>query len=111
MKLAHFANDDNAERSLIMRGCPWKITAQEVIAFFDGFGVKSEDDIFIEEFNGKRTGSVLVVFENADTAQDAKEQKQKCEIGAEARYVELFDENDEFFNKITKRGDFAVGGY
>jgi len=60
-----------------MRGCPWKITAQEVIAFFDGFGVSSEDDITIEEFNGKRTGSVLVVFENTDIAQDAKSTKQK----------------------------------
>ena len=51
-----------------MRGCPWKITEEEIIEFFDGFGKLTKQDIFIEEFNGKRTGSALVIFENEEMA-------------------------------------------
>jgi len=47
-----------------MRGLPWKITPEEIMSFFNGFGNITTEDIFIEEFNGKRTGSSLVVFEN-----------------------------------------------
>ena len=77
MKLSSHVSDDNKNRSLVMRGLPWKITADEIIGFFDGFGSLSEGDIFIEEFNGKRTGSALVVFENEEVAQNAKEQMNK----------------------------------
>jgi hypothetical protein len=38
------------------------------LKFFDGYGELKEEEIFIEEFNGKRTGSVLVIFENKDVA-------------------------------------------
>lgn len=102
VKLANFVDADNAERAVIMRGCPWKITAEEVITFFDGYGEIKNDDIFIEEFNGKRTGSVMVFFEKKETVQEAKANLNKAEIGAEKRYVELFDCEDEFFLKITK---------
>lgn len=93
------------DRALIMRGCPWKVSTKEVTTFFDGHGAIKEDDIFIEEFNGKRTGSVMVFFDTKQTAQDAKEARQKQDItvpGEDARYVELFDCEDEFFLKITK---------
>ena len=79
-----------------MRGLPWKITAEEILDFFEGYGKLSEDDIYIEEFNGKRTGSALVIFENQELAQKAKGENNKKEIGAEARYVELYDCNDQF---------------
>lgn len=36
--------------------------------FFIGYGSLNDDDIFIEEFNGKKTGSVLVIFENENIA-------------------------------------------
>jgi hypothetical protein len=101
-KLANFVDTDNMDRALILRGCPWKITPEEVSAFFDQFGDIKNDDIFIEEFNGKRTGSVMVFFENKDIVADAKAAKQKAEIGEEKRYVEIFDCEDEFFLKITK---------
>jgi len=51
-----------------MRGCPWKITEDEIIAFFDGSAALTKEEIFIEEFNGKRTGSVLVLFEDQEVA-------------------------------------------
>ena len=47
-----------------MRGCPYRISVQEILAFFDGYGSLKAEDVFIEEFNGKKTGSVLVIFEN-----------------------------------------------
>lgn len=98
-----FVNEDNAGRAILMRGCPWKITVEQVEGFFGSdFGSVTQDNIHIEEFNGKRTGSVLVFFENQQNAQDAKEGRQKGTIGEEQRYVELFDENDEFFRKVCK---------
>ena len=79
-----------------MRGLPWKITAEEIVQFFNGFGALSEQEIFIEEFNGKRTGSALVIFENEEVAQNAKEQMNKQNIGDDQRYVELYDSGDHF---------------
>jgi len=52
-----------------MRGLPYKVQPAEVIKFFDGFGKVNETNVFIEEFNGKRTGSALVIFENKELAQ------------------------------------------
>lgn len=72
-----------------MRGLPYRVTDEQVQKFFDGYGNIVSDDIVIEEFNGKRTGSALVIFENHDVAQDAKGNLNKKEI--EGRYVELFD--------------------
>ena len=83
-----------------MRGLPWKITPEEIIEFFDGFGSISEQDIFIEEFNGKRTGSALVIFENEEAAQDAKGSRNKEKIGTDQRYVELYDSSDHFMQKV-----------
>jgi len=59
---------DNKDRCLVMRGLPWKITSEEIVAFFDSFGTITQEEVFIEEFNGKRTGSALVIFENQDIA-------------------------------------------
>lgn len=91
VKLSKYCGQDNQERAILMRGCPWKITPEQVIGFFEGFGALTAEDIFIEEYNGKRTGSVLVLFENQDVAQNAKASKNKETIGAETRYVELYD--------------------
>lgn len=51
-----------------MRGLPYKVQPTEVIEFFEGYGKVNETNVFIEEFNGKRTGSALVIFENKDIA-------------------------------------------
>ena len=83
-----------------MRGLPWKITAEEIIEFFNGFSALSDQDIFIEEFNGKRTGSALVIFDGIDVAQEAKAALNKKTIGADQRYVELYDSNDHFMQKV-----------
>ena len=64
-----------------MRGCPWKLEKSEVVEFFAGNGEMAEDEIFIEEFGGRRSGSVLVFFESKELAQKAKIQKNKATIG------------------------------
>jgi RNA recognition motif-containing protein len=88
-----------------MRGCPYKVEAKEIVDFFDGFGALTVDDIFIEESNGRRTGSALVVFENKEIAQDAKAALNKKNIGEEQRYVELHDCNDMFMKKVCQLFD------
>jgi RNA recognition motif-containing protein len=94
VKLANYVNEGNQSRALVMRGLPYKANAEIVQNFFDGFGSLQEGDIFIEEFNGRRTGSALVVFENEAVAQDAKASLHRKEI--EGRYIEIFDQNDQF---------------
>lgn len=51
----------------------------------------SESSVFVEEFNGKRTGSALVIFDTEENSQSAKDKFHKKEIGTEGRYVELYD--------------------
>ena len=101
-QLSKFVNDDNQEQCLVMRGLPYRITTDEILAFFDGFGKLAEEQVHIEEFNGKRSGSALVIMESCDVAQDAKASLNKKEIGTEGRYVDLFDCNDSFMRKICK---------
>lgn len=74
-----------------MRGLPYKIQTADIVKFFDGHGQVAESSVFVEEFNGKRTGSALVIFDTEENAQAAKEKFHKKEIGTEGRYVELYD--------------------
>ena len=59
-------NSDNQDRSLLMRGLPFKVEMSDIQTFFGG--VLSEHEIFIEQKNGRRTGSALVIFENDQIA-------------------------------------------
>lgn len=102
-KLFQEVNEDNEERSLVLRGLPYSATKESVMDFVKDFGAHKESDIFIEEFNGKKTGSCLVVFENQQVAQDAKASLHKKEI--ESRYIECFDNQDEFMRKICRLND------
>jgi hypothetical protein len=52
-----------------MRGLPFKISIPEIIEFFKDCAIFSQENVFIEEANGKRTGSALVIFENLNVAQ------------------------------------------
>ena len=99
-RLSSYVSADNEHRALVMRGLPYRIETSEIQAFFDGFGSISADEIFIEETNGRRTGSALVLFESEDVAQDAKGTMNKREVGSGGRYVELHDCNDAFMRKI-----------
>lgn len=72
VKLFNCVNGDNEFRSLVLRGLPYRVTIEEIQNFLKEFAVIPEGSIFIEEFNGKRTGSALVVFENEEMAGAAK---------------------------------------
>ena len=87
-------NDGNKDRALVMRGLPFRVKLEEIIEFFSGYGKLAEEDIFVEEEAGRRTGSGLVIFENEDIAQDAKDALQKKEIGG--RWIQLLDQHDNF---------------
>jgi len=100
VKLSNYVGPENKDRALVMRGLPYKVEAEEIIKFFDTFGKITDSDIFIEETNGKRTGSALVIFENHDVSQEAKKAMDKKKIGEEQRWVELHDCNDLFMKKI-----------
>ena len=68
VKLAKFVGAENQDRSLVMRGLPYRVNSEDILNFFSGYGSLTLDDIIIEEFNGKRSGSALVIFENIDVA-------------------------------------------
>jgi RNA recognition motif-containing protein len=52
-----------------MRGLPFRVTVEEILEFFIGYGNMMKTDIVIEEFNGgKRSGAALVFFENEEMA-------------------------------------------
>lgn len=103
VKLSKYVSQSNKDQCLVMRGLPYRVKEDEIQKFFDGYGNVRAEDIFIEEFNGKRTGSALVIFENHDVAQDAKAALNKKEI--DGRYVELFDCEDQFMRKICNLFD------
>jgi RNA recognition motif-containing protein len=100
VKLHQCVNPDNLDRSIMLKGLPYRITTEQVQEFLKDFGEIPAQNIFIEEFNGKRTGSALVVFESEEVAQSAKKALQKSEI--EGRYIEFFDQNDEFMRKVCR---------
>ena len=83
-----------------MRGLPYKVTPDIIQGFFGEICKLSENNIHIEEFNGKRSGAALIEFESEEMAQSAKSSLQKSEI--EGRYIELFDHTDEFMRKVCK---------
>jgi RNA recognition motif-containing protein len=105
VKLSKFVTADNKDRALVMRGLPYKVEPEDIIGFFEGFGKITPGDIFIEESNGRRTGSALVFFENHEVSQDAKAAQNKKNIGQESRYVELHDSNDLFMKKVCQLYD------
>ena len=104
VKLGDHVNAENKEKSLVMRGLPWRVTVDEIIGFFDGYTIK-ESDVVIEEKGGRRTGSGLVVFESEEKAQEAKDALNKQTIGEMQRYVDLFDCNDGFMKRVCNLYD------
>ena len=67
-RLSNYVSSETEHRALVMRGLPYRIEVGEIMTFFDGFGSLTADDIYIEEQNGRRTGSCLVLFESESVA-------------------------------------------
>ena len=58
-----------------MRGIDWTRTAEEIAEFFAGFGELKPENVHVELYNGKKSGTVLVIFENEKFAAEAKAAK------------------------------------
>lgn len=58
----------------------------------------AEDNIHIEEEEGRRSGAGIVVLESEDQAQEVKDALNRKEIGG--RFIQLFDQNDHMWEKV-----------
>lgn len=100
VKLTGCVTYTNKEKALLLRGLPFRVTHEQVIEFFAGFGQIMKSDVVIEESNasGRRTGAALVFFESADLAQAAKAKLNNANLGQ--RYVELYDCGDALMQQV-----------
>lgn len=57
-----------------------------------------EDNIHIEEEEGRRSGNAIAFFDNEEQASEVKDALQKKELGG--RFIQLFDQNDHMWEKI-----------
>ena len=83
-----FLQEDNIGRILKLRGLPYSITKEEIQDFFENYDV-SKSDVWVEEKYGRRTGFAFVFFPDEETAQRARIEKHKQNIGK--RYVEVIE--------------------
>lgn len=103
--LTDHINKDNKDKTLVMKGMPFRATDDEVKEFFKDFELLTPDSVYIEQENGRKNGKGAVVFKNEDVAQDAKGALNKQEIGDHGRYVILCDMYDDFFQQTTNLYD------
>jgi RNA recognition motif-containing protein len=80
VKLSKYLNESNISRVAKLRGLPFSVTVETLCEFFGDFGV-TRSDIVLEENNGKKTGFALVFFRDPETAQQARLEKHKKNIG------------------------------
>ena len=100
LKLSSVVNDDNIAKALVLRGLPFRVKMDEIKEFFSEICEVSEDNIHIEEEEGRRSGAGLAVFENEDQAQEVKEALNRKEIGG--RFIQLFDQNDNMWSRLVQ---------
>ena len=69
------------KKALKMRGLPYSVNEGEIVNFFHGLGL-IEDSVRIGKMqNGKLTGEACVLFDQAEDARTALNQKQKQYLG------------------------------
>lgn len=100
LKLADVAKPETNEKSLCMRGLPFRVKLDEIKEFLAEVCEVAEENIHIEEDNGRRSGAGLVVFENEDQAQEVKDALNRKEIGG--RFIQLFDQNDRMWEQLVQ---------
>lgn len=59
-------NSDNQDNCLVIKGIPFRIKNDEIIEFFSSCGTLTADKIYIDQVDGRKSGSALVIFENSD---------------------------------------------
>lgn len=95
-------NDSNRDKALVFKGLPFRVTVDELIDFVKDHGTITADNIFIEEADGRRSGSCLIFFQSEKIAQDVKENLDGETIGGTSRYVKILDHNDDLMKKICR---------
>ncbi len=88
MRLNKYLTEANLDRVMKLRGLPYSANPDLLVDFFSDFGV-TRSDIVLEEHNGKKTGFGLVFFKDPATAQRARLEKNKKNLGS--RYVEVLE--------------------
>ena len=101
LKLEDVAKPEINDKALCMRGLPFRVKLDEIKEFFAEICEMSEENIHIEEDNGRRSGAGLAVFENEDQAQEVKDALNRKEIGG--RFIQLFDQNDRMWEQIVMK--------
>lgn len=81
VKLSDFCNADNKSKALLLRNAPFRASMDDYIQFFEGHGEIKEENITVEEMNGRKTGSVLIIFESEEKAQAAKDALNGGDLG------------------------------
>lgn len=74
--------------TLRMRGLPFSATAQDVVDFFKGFGVRAEDVTLMKRADGSPSGEAVVQFAREELAQNAMRERNMDHM--KNRYIELF---------------------
>ena len=87
----------------MIKGIPFRIKNDEIIEFFSSCGTLTSDKIYIDQVDGRKSGSALVIFENSDAVQEAKSSLNNSDMGG--RTIVLFDYNDNFFKKVCNLFD------
>jgi len=100
LKLADVVKPEIMEKALAMKGLPFRVKMDEIKEFFAEICEVSEDNIHIEEEEGRRSGAALAVFESEDQAQEVKDALNRKEIGG--RFILLFDQNDRMWEQTVQ---------
>lgn len=86
--LAAWGGSAKPRPRLFMRGIPFTATANDVVSFFEGFGVHRDSVTLINRKNGNRSGTAYVEFVRQELAIKACTSLNGKNMGS--RYIELF---------------------
>lgn len=73
LRMASEVNESNRDRTLMLRKIHQSTTPEEIVSFLKAEnGTVDPNEIFFEQFKGRKTGIVAVRFKDKDSAVKAK---------------------------------------
>ena len=81
---------------MIIRGLSYKIEKPELISLLENHGNITENDIYLEEFEGRKTGIAAVVFKTPELAKEARFNYNRKIITGKS-YMDVSCEHNRFF--------------
>tara|TARA_B110000285_G_C14893599_1_gene499737 strand:- start:63 stop:440 length:378 start_codon:yes stop_codon:yes gene_type:complete len=88
---------ETVDRALVVKGLSYKIDYNGIKKIFSEVDL-AKDAVFIEENNGHKSGTCMVIFSDKTLCQKAKGLYQGKTV--EGRGIELFDSSDTFMRKV-----------